>query len=187
MSVALHAFTYDDLAETPDDGNRYEIINGELLVSPSPLAKHQRVLNRLNIKMAAFVELHHLGEVFIAPLDVILSPYNVVQPDLFFISRHRLPRLLGRIITGAPDLVVEVLSPHSRMIDLVRKRAMYATAGVQEYWAVDTRHRTVTVFTLVKGQYEIVEPRDGVARSLVLPGFEVNIAELFAGIEDAEE
>jgi Uma2 family endonuclease len=187
MSVALHAFTYDDLADTPDDGNRYEIINGELLVSPSPSAKHQRVLNRLNIRMSAFVDVHQLGEVFIAPLDVIVSPYNVVQPDLFFIARHRLVNMVGRAITGAPDLAVEVLSPHSRMIDLVRKRAMYATAGVQEYWAVDSRHRTVTVFTLVNGQYEVVEARGGFARSLVLPGFEINIAELFAGLADHEE
>lgn len=184
MSVALHAFTYDDLTDTPDDGNRYEIINGELIVSPSPSLKHQRLLNRLNIKMSAFVEAHQLGEVFIAPLDVIFSPYNVVQPDLFFIARQRLPQMEGRVITGAPDLAVEILSPYSRMIDLVRKKAMYATAGVQEYWAVDPRHRTLTVFTLVNGQYEEVKQRDGVARSLVLPGFEVNVAELFAGLSD---
>ena len=187
MSVAFHAFTYDDLADTPDDGNRYEIINGELIVSRSAYVNHQRVVGRLTLTLSRFVDARQLGEVFISPLDVVLSPYNSVQPDLFFIARDRLPHLMGRVITGAPDLAVEVLSERSRRIDLVRKKALYAMAGVQEYWAVDPQHRAVTVFTLAHGLYEVVEIRDGVARSLLLPGFEVNIPELFAGTEDDDE
>lgn len=187
MTVAFHAFTYDDLAETPDDGNRYEIINGELIVSRSAFVDHQRIVGRLTLALSRFVNARQLGEVFISPLDVVLSPYNSVQPDLFFITRDRLPHLIGRVITGAPDLAVEVLSERSRRIDLVRKKALYATAGVPEYWAVDPDHRAVTVFTLVNGLYEVVETRDGVARSLVLPGLEVNIAELFADLEDEED
>jgi Uma2 family endonuclease len=187
VSLALHAFTYDDLADTPDDGNRYEIINGELLVSPSPSVKHQRLVGRLFVEFTGFVTANDLGEVFVAPLDVIFSPYNVVQPDLFFLSRSRLPGMAARVITGAPDLAVEILSPHSRLIDLVRKKALYATAGVQEYWAVDSRHRAISVFTLVNDQYEPGEASDGFARSLVLAGFQVDVAELFAELAADED
>ena len=187
MSVALHAFTYDDLADTPDDGNRYEIINGELIVSRSAFVNHQRVVGRLTLTLSRFVDARQLGAVFISPLDVILSPYNSVQPDLLFIAHDRLPLLMGRVITGAPDLAVEVLTRCSRRIDLVRKKALYATMGVQEYWAVDPKHRALTVFTLVHGRYEEVEPQDGLARSLVLPGFEINIKELFAGLDGEDE
>ncbi|MBA2518102.1 MAG: Uma2 family endonuclease [Chloroflexia bacterium] len=87
MSVALHTYTYPDLAGMPDDGNRYEIIGGELIVSPGPSTNHRRVVNRLSTRLSLHVWAGDLGEVFTAPVDVVLSPYNAIQPDILFVSR----------------------------------------------------------------------------------------------------
>lgn len=182
MSVVHRIYTYEDLANTPDDGNRYEIIGGELIVSPAPILDHQRVVMRLSTWLATYVWKHDLGEVFGSPIDVRLSPYDTVQPDIVFISRARLGTERRQYVDGAPALVIEVLSEGTRGIDLVRKRALYATAGVPEYWIVDLETRSILVLTLVDGMYHPVEQSDGIARSLVVPGFEVDVAEVFASL-----
>lgn len=180
MSIAHRIYTYEDLATTPDDGNRYEIIGGELIVSPAPILDHQDVVSELLMLLRLFVSTNRLGRVFTSPIDVRLSPHNTVQPDIVFISRDRLHILRRAFVDGAPDLVIEVLSDRTRGIDLVRKRALYALTGVAEYWIVDLADRTVMVLTLVDGDYQVVEQRDGIARSLVVPGFEVVVADVFA-------
>jgi Uma2 family endonuclease len=182
MAVTHRIYTYEDLATTPDDGNRYEIISGELIVSPAPILDHQRVVNRLNVWLATFVWERRLGEVYTSPVDVRLSRHNSVQPDIVFISRERLHIQRRQYIDGAPNLVIEVLSDRTRGIDLVRKRALYAMAGVAEYWIADLTNRTLLVLTLVEGDYVEVEQRDGVARSLVVPGFEVAVEDVFASV-----
>jgi Uma2 family endonuclease len=180
MSIAPRTYTYDDLANTPDDGRRYEIINGELVVSPSPLLDHQRVVGRLYRWLADFVEARQLGEVFVGPTDVFFSESNVVVPDVLFVARNRSNILHRRYVAGAPDLVIEVLSTKTRRVDLGRKKALYAAAGVAEYWIADPSARTVAVWTLVNGDYEAVAPADDRRRSLVVPGFEVAVADLCA-------
>ena len=184
MSVAHRIYTYDDLASTPDDGKRYEIIGGELLVSPAPILDHQKVVGILFMLLRLFVSTNRLGEVYTAPTDVRLSPHNSVQPDILFISRERLHICRRQFVDGAPDLIIEVPSDRTRGVDLVRKRALYAMAGVPEYWIVDLADRTITVLTLVDGEYHSVEQREGVARSLVVPGFAVTVAEVFASLAD---
>ena len=188
MTVAQHRiYTYDDLADMPDDGNRYEIIGGELIVSPSPILDHQKVAGRLFIWMSLYATNHRLGEVYSAPTDVRLSPYNTVVPDVLYVSRDRLSILQRAYVDGAPDLVVEVLSQRTRGIDLVQKRALYAMAGVPEYWLVDLETRTVSVLTLKDGVYDATEAGpDDVARSVVLPGFEVKVADLFEDLMGEE-
>lgn len=186
MSVVLRTYTYADLAEMPDDGNRYEIIGGELIVAPLPTTNHQRVANRLSTLLSLYVWDRDLGEVFTAPLDVVLSPYNTIQPDILFIAGARSHISDGRIIAGAPDLVIEVLSGRTRGVDLVRKKAMYATAGVREYWIADPVSRTLTLCTLVNGEYEPMEQADGMARSMVVAGFEIDVADVFAGLREED-
>lgn len=180
MSVAHRIYTHEDLANTPDDGNRYEIINGELIVSPAPRIEHQSEVVLLISWLAPYVLSRQLGQVLCAPTDVRLSPHNTVQPDILFISTERLHILRSTYVDGAPDLVIEVLSNRTRSIDLIQKRAIYAMAGVLEYWIVDLENRTLTVLTLVDGQYQQAEQRAGITRSLVVPGFEVVVADLFA-------
>jgi Uma2 family endonuclease len=183
MSVAVRPYTYADLADMPDDGRRYEILGGELLVAPAPSPDHQDILGYLYASFRDFVLRHGLGKVFVSPLDTRLTTYDTVQPDLQFIARNRLGIKGSRAIEGAPDLALEVLSPKTRSVDLVRKFAAYATAGVREYWIVDPTERTIAVYTLVTGQYERVPETDVTARSVVLPGLELAVTEVFAAVE----
>lgn len=180
MSVTQRTYTYDDLADTPEDGQRYEIIDGELFVSPSPVLDHQRVVGRLYRWLADLVDAQQLGEVFIGPTDVFFSERNVVVPDVLFVAAKRSDILHRRYVAGAPDLVIEVLSPKTRRIDLGRKKALYAAFGVAEYWIVDPSARTVAIWSLVDGEYEPVAQADEAVRSLVVPGFSVSLTELFA-------
>jgi Uma2 family endonuclease len=184
MSLLTRPLTYDDLCELPHDSNRYEIIGGELIVSPSPNRSHQTVSMRLSLLIGQYVAARELGEVYAAPVDVRLSPHNVVEPDLLFIRQDRLG-IYGPTgpVEGAPDLVVEIISPSSRTMDRVRKAALYADSGVPEYWIVDPGKRQVEMLVLAQGQYEPVEPEDGRLQSSVLPGLAVDPASLFAGID----
>jgi Uma2 family endonuclease len=147
--------TYEDYAKTPDD-ERYELIDGELLMVPSPNRPHQWTVIHLGTRLIAFVEENDLGEVYFAPFDVVLSDTNVVQPDVIFVSRERLGIITHANIQGAPDLVVEVRSPSTAYRDLTIKRRLYAEHGVKEYWMVDPEARTITVLLLRNGDFEEV-------------------------------
>ena len=183
MSVANRPLTYDDLLQMPADGRRYEIVDGELIVAAAPLADHQDVLFELASHFRGHVKHRRLGKVYVAPLTVRLTPHDVVEPDIVFLPLAKRPLLVNGIVEGAPDLVVEILSPSTRTYDEVRKAALYAATGVPEYWLVDLIALSIRVFTLVDGRYQAVpEPRPGVVASLVLPGFEVGVADLFADL-----
>jgi Uma2 family endonuclease len=184
MSLLARPLTYDDLRQMPDDRNRYEIIGGELIVSPSPNRAHQIVAYRLTQLIGDYVDARHLGQVFFAPVDVRLSPHNIVEPDLLFIRQERLG-IYGPTgpVEGAPDLVVEIISRSSRVMDRIRKAALYADSGVPEYWIVDPEKRELQILTLEQGQYEPVEARDGRCHSAVIPGLAVDPASLFTGMD----
>jgi Uma2 family endonuclease len=172
--------TYDDLAAMPDDGKRYELINGELFELTGPSPKHQRATLRLSTNLHRFVTTRELGEVFFAPLDVFFSPHNTVQPDIIYVSRARAGIIREQKIEGVPDLLMEVVSPSNPRHDIVTKAALYATFGVPEYWLVDPEKDGILVQTWRDGVYVPVRSTNGVAHSLVLPGFEVNPADVFA-------
>lgn len=141
-------FTYEDYLRLPDDGKRYQIIGGEVHMVPAPAPAHQRISGNLYVLLRAFVVERELGEVFDAPCDVVLSEEDVVQPDLFFISKDRRHLITERNISGAPDLVIEILSPHTEKLDRALKRNLYAKYGVREYWLVDLTTKTVEILTL---------------------------------------
>ena len=150
-------FTYEDYRHTPED-QRFELLDGELIVVPVPNLGHQRIGTRLGALLHAFVQRGGLGEVFHAPCDVVLSKTDVVQPDLLFVSVERAHLLLGGDnVLGAPDLVVEILSPATAGRDRTLKRALYARQGVKEYWLVDPEARTVTVLGLGAGDFDVVD------------------------------
>jgi Uma2 family endonuclease len=143
-------WTYDELLQLPEDGKRYEIIEGELVEMSSPLVIHQRVVGNLFAAFREQVQSKQLGEVFIAPLDVVMTPTRVVQPDLIVVRTENRSIVQDRI-RGVPDLLVEVLSPTNYKHDTVTKRRLYARSRLHEYWIVDTEAQTIEVLELVEG------------------------------------
>ncbi len=173
-------YTASDLATMPDDGRRYEVIGGELIVSPSPTTQHQRVSRRLTRLLDEYLERTGNGEVFAAPLDVLLGNHDILQPDFVIVLRENADRVTDAGIVGPPDLVVEILSPGSVAIDRVRKSATYATFGVPEYWIVDPATKTILAQKLVNGQYQQIESDDGLIRSEHITGLVIDPADVFA-------
>jgi len=130
--------TYDDFVHFPDDGKRHELIDGEHFVTPSPRPRHQAILGNLHLLIASWLEDHPIGRVFLSPLDVVLSDFDVVEPDLLYLSSARAAATLTEIhVRGVPELVVEIASPGTRRRDDGIKRHLYERAGVSEYWIVD--------------------------------------------------
>jgi Uma2 family endonuclease len=145
-------WTYEDYARLPDNGFRYEVIHGELFMSPAPTPRHQQVSFRLATHLDKYVTEKQAGEIMIAPLDVVIDYIATpVQPDVIFIRQERLDIIGERKINGAPDLLVEVLSPGTEQHDRQKKYKLYATAEVKEYWLVDPKSCTIEVHVL-RGQ-----------------------------------
>lgn len=183
QDVYAPPLTYEDLVATPDDGKRYEIIDGELFVGASPKRIHQEVSQRINLDLNDATGRGLLGRVYFAPVDVRLSPHDIVQPDILFIRRDRLHIYQdGGIVEGPPDIVVEILSPGSHTRDLVKKARLYEWAGIPEYWQADPFGRTLRILVLRSGRYAAIEPVDGAVRSTVLPHLSVDVAALFADL-----
>ena len=180
MSTTARLLTYDDLLALPDDGKRYEIVDGELIEMASPEGIHQHLIGLLYLIIRPWVAQRGLGDVFIAPLDVRLSPHVIVQPDLIYLSAARFGRFRGRPVDGAPDLVIEVLSPSNRDYDERTKAGLYARHRVPEYWTVDAIETDIRARTLRAGRYDLLPQEGGILRSAVLPGLELDVAALFA-------
>ena len=173
-------FTYEDYKHTPED-KRYELLDGDLITVPAPRTAHQRSSRKIEIPLATFVEQNDLGEVFDAPYDVVLSETDVVQPDILFVSKERSYIVTEDNIRGAPDLVIEVLSPSTAQRDRTLKRTLYALHGVSEYWQADTDAKNVTVLTLVNGEYKVagIYGEGQTLTSPLLPGFTLEIDKIF--------
>jgi Uma2 family endonuclease len=180
MKRANVRFNYHDYVQLPED-KRYEILDGDLFMVPAPGIKHQSV--SLNLTMALFQHIrdYRLGRLLEAPCDVILSNEDIVQPDILFIKSDRCG-IVGELnIQGAPDLVIEILSPGTREKDLEIKRKIYARFGVQEYWIVDPAAETVEVLTRSALGYApagTYGKSDGLSSPL-LPDFKLPLIEIF--------
>ena len=172
--------TYADYCRTPDD-ERYELVDGELVMSPSPNSAHQITVMELGTLLHMFVKARRLGQVFFAPYDVVLSETDVVQPDLLFISNERAYIITPANARGAPDLVVEIMSPSTAERDRSLKRALYARYGVREYWLVDPDTRIVTVLLLEDEAFaEVARYGAGeILSSPTLPDFTANLDDIF--------
>ena len=172
--------TYEDYLNAPED-ERYELLDGELVMAPVPGERHQSVSIRLGWKLVQFVTENRLGKVYPAPFDVVLSDTDVVQPDLIFVSNARAHLITPANIQGGPDLVVEILSPSTAERDKTFKRALYAEHGVGEYWMVDTDAKTITVLLLGERGFA-VEGIYGAGETLEAPtlgGFALTIDDVF--------
>ena len=173
-------YTYQDYMQTPDDV-RYELIDGELILAAAPNMYHQNISRNLLTLLWIFVRDRALGEVYNAPCDVHLSDSVVVQPDILFISAAQLNILTEQNVGGAPDLVVEILSPSTANYDLRVKRELYARFGVREYWLVDPEERTVSVLSLDGGEFHEVARfgEDDTLTSQVVEGLRIDLSEVF--------
>lgn len=173
-------FTYQDYLQLPED-KRYELIEGELYMVPSPGTYHQHISRNLGFILWPFIRERDLGVLFNAPLDVVLSEENVVQPDLLFVAKGRLSIITEQNVRGAPDLVIEVLSPATAERDLGIKTKLYAKYGVEEYWIVDPQKRTVEVLALGEEGYNSIGVYDehSPLKSPLLEGLLVNLKEVF--------
>jgi Uma2 family endonuclease len=180
--MAAHGvrFLATDIWDAPDNGKKYEVIDGDLYVSPAPVWKHQRQLNRLNVRVAVWVERHDLGDVVTAPTGVVLDDENGLQPDLVFVSHDRAHIITENDIEGAPDLVVEVLSPSTEARDRGLKLRRYAASGVPHYWILDTDGPRIEERVLGDDGYQLVGtfgPGE-IFRPTIFPGLEIPLDEI---------
>ena len=178
-------WTYADLKELPDDGRRWEIIEGMLVEMAGPTTAHGRVMRNLLTHLVPVLN-RAAADWYAAPLDVVLPDGSVVEPDLFAILPGESARTTPRAVAGAPDLVVEVLSPSIRRHDTVTKRALYEKAGVREYWLVDPEARTVEILVLGDGTLHLRQRCAGadVVASPLLPEVAFRAAEAFTGLDE---
>lgn len=184
--MALHdrirKLTYDDYVLIPADGQRHEIIDGEHYVSAAPFIRHQRLVRKL-VQRLGPVDEQGLGEVFLAPCDLVFSRHDVVQPDLLFISRERLRILTEKNVQGTPDLVIEILSESTRRLDEEIKFDLYERFGVLEYWIFDPARHTARLYRLRDGRFHLAAEMSAAAGDVLttplLPGLEIPLAEVF--------
>ena len=172
--------TYEDYCKTSDD-ERWELLDGELVMAPSPNVPHQDLSGNLFVLLKLFVDRMELGRAFHAPLDVVLSDTSVVQPDLLFVSNERTDILTDANIQGAPDLVVEILSPSTTSRDWRIKLDLYAQHGVREYWIVDPDSQRVWVMAGGDGALDEVGnyARGDTLTSPTLTGFSAPLDQVF--------
>lgn len=175
--------TWRDLWRTPDDGKRYEIIDGVLYVSPAPVPLHQRVLRALFVVLNRHVTRHRLGEVFFAPIGIVLEIPSAVQPDLVFIAERQGDIVKEKAVFGAPDLLVEVLSPSTERRDRSLKRRTYERCGVPHYCVVDPRRRRLQVWRSAGGCYVLEADLDGAARFTpsLFPRLTIRLGDVWSG------
>ena len=179
---AQGCWTYADYAALPDDGNRYEVIDGILYLMPGPNPRHQGASTRFTTYLTIHVEFAGIGRVFAAPLDVLLPHAQPVQPDVLVVLNHKLHVITDRGIEGPPDLVVEIASPGTRTHDRSTKLSAYARGGVPEYWLAEPADQTIELLVLEDGAYHSLGVFAGGALlpSRVLPGLPVRVEQFFA-------
>jgi Uma2 family endonuclease len=180
-SSAKRQYTYEQLvAEMPETNLPCELWDGELIMSPAPSFFHQKIMLRFYRQLDDWVKEHKLGEVITSPIDMVLSPHRVTQPDVAYISRARL-NIVTTTINGPVDLAAEIISLGNRNRDRIEKRDLYEQYGIKEYWLIDPEAQTVEVLHLENGRYQLFmrcTPGE-LAASKLLPGFDVPVTALF--------
>jgi len=174
-------WTSEMYAALPDDGQRYEVVQGVLLMSPAPETAHQGIIAQIHHHLYERFFAPRLGLVFMAPIDVVLSSRTTIQPDILVVLKEHVNRVQTKRIVGVPDLVVEVISPSSATYDRLVKYSVYEQVGVSEYWLVNASEQTIEVFALGDGLYQSLGLFQGeqLIQSRLVPGEAVPAAQLF--------
>jgi len=176
--------TYDDFVHFPDDGKRHELIDGEHYVTPSPNTKHQDIVGELHFLIRGWLEGRPVGRVFLAPFDVVFTQFDVVEPDLLYMSNQRASEILTDLnVQGVPELVIEIASPSTRKRDASLKRALYERKGVSEYWIVEPKGDKVRVFRrdgpTFASPVDLTREAGDVLTTPLLPGLDLPLARIF--------
>ena len=175
-------WTYQDYLKLPQDRMTYQIIGGRLFMTPAPSSYHQKVSRNLEFILWSWVKKNNLGEIFYAPIDVIFSSVNVVQPDIVFISKDRSKILQEKGIFGAPDLIVEIVSPSTLELDVRFKKELYQRFGVREYWIVYPEEKRIEVFHLKGGSFKLKGTflKEDVMQPGLFPNLKINLNDVFS-------
>ena len=183
FAIAKKKITVQEFLERDDfeEGFLYELIDGEIVKKQAPSPEHQNASVNLIGIFRNFVLPKHLGKIYHAPLDVYFTEIDYYQPDIIFIAKARQAIITPDGVEGAPDLIVEILSPGTYRHDRDRKMKVYRQTGVQEYWIVDPKGRSVEVYNLEEGDYEMIDfaTEKGAVQSKLLEGLRVDLAEIF--------
>jgi len=181
IDVSQNIWTYEDYRELPNDGKTYQVIGGKLFMTPSPSTRHQDICGNLGFIIRNFVKEHDLGKVYNAPIDVVFSSVNVVQPDIVFISKNRLRIIKEKGIFGAPDWIMEIISPSTDKIDVKLKRDLYECFAVKEYWIIYPDDERIEVYLLKEGKYRLkgTFSKNETLKSEIIQGLEVRLREVF--------
>jgi Uma2 family endonuclease len=176
--------TYDDFVLFPDDGKRHELIDGEHYVTPSPNLRHQKILGNLYLLIGNWLEQQPIGQVYLSPFDVVFTKFDVVEPDLLYVSNERAAAVLTEAnVQGAPELVIEIGSPSTRRRDETIKRLLYERAGVSEYWVVDPEIDVVRPYrrgaTGFERPQELRADAGDVLTTALLPGLPLPLSRIF--------
>jgi Uma2 family endonuclease len=178
MPIAItEPYTYRDLENFPEDGKKREIIGGELFVAAAPSTRHQRLLVELVVLIHMFLKQHPIGNVFVAPTEVMFDEFDSVEPDIFVVLKDSRTEITEKRVVGSPDWIIEVLSPSNSDYDLETKRKLYSRYGVL-YWVVNPVEETITVWDAEKQVYKLEAEID----VSILPGFHLNVDELFRAV-----
>ena len=184
-SASRVKLTYDDFMLFPDDGRRHELIDGEHYVTPSPNIGHQEMLGRLHLLIGNWLVAHPSGRVYFAPLDVVFSSFDVVEPDLLYMSNERAAEIITPMhVHGVPELVVEIGSKGTRRRDETIKLRLYERTGVSEYWFVDPDVDIVRVYRREGGRFnratELSREAGDVLTTSLLPGLKLELSGIFS-------
>lgn len=178
--VAKKRYTYQDYLQTPE-GNLYELLNGNLVMSPSPYTKHQVVSMELTLLLGTFVKQKKLGKIFDAPTDVYFDDDNCVQPDLLYIANEHSHIITEKNIKGVPDLIIEIVSPSSVHRDTVEKKQLYARFGVNEFWLVYPDEKIIEIYVIKKNNYILGKcfMQGDILESPLFKGLKIKLEEVF--------
>jgi Uma2 family endonuclease len=189
MTTLPKTYTYQDLLNEFEEETRCEIIENKLFMSPASNTEHQEISRDLEFLLYTFTRKNNLGKVFDAPFDVILDENNVVQPDILFISNQNIQHLSKKGFHGAPDLIIEIVSPSTFYRDCQEKKSLYEKFGVKEYWIVEPANQVIEIFVLENNlennlrntQYQLHQfvAEKGKVSSKILEGFEVDCSQIF--------
>jgi Uma2 family endonuclease len=176
--------TYADFLSFPEDGRRHELIDGAHYVTPAPVTVHQRLLGALYVALHQYLENHPIGEVFLSPIDVVLSDHDVVEPDLLLVLDDQSDLVTEKHLVGAPALVIEILSPTTRARDRGIKRRLFERTGVREYWLVDPRDAAIDVYRARQCELGLESSfmAGDTLTSPLLPGFALELRSLFVRV-----
>lgn len=180
METAARTYTFADYQNLPE-GAPYQLIGGDLIMSPAPTLYHQQIAGNIFFLMRDYVNKKQLGKILFAPVDVYLDEENTFQPDIVFVSKERTSIMDEQKINGAPDLVIEILSESTAYYDLKKKKEYYEKYGVKEYWIADPMEKTIDLYVLGARGFimEAQAKMNQTIASVIIQGFEVNTSNIF--------